>query len=48
MATCPVCGSTVDEEAAKVASGMTAHGASEIDPTTIGCISTVWNAAVNF
>ena len=34
MATCPVCGNTVDEAAAKAASGITAHGASEIDPTT--------------
>lgn len=34
MVTCPVCGSPVDETAAKAASGITAHGASEIDPTT--------------
>lgn len=33
MATCPVCGSTVDEEAAKESSGITAYGASEMDPT---------------
>jgi YHS domain-containing protein len=33
MATCPVCGSPVDEIAAKASSGITAHGASEIDPT---------------
>jgi YHS domain-containing protein len=33
MAQCPVCGATVDEEAAKQTSGFTAHGASETDPT---------------
>lgn len=33
MATCPVCGSTVDEEAAKQTTGFTAHGAQETDPT---------------
>ena len=33
MATCPVCGSPVDEEAAKASSGLTAHGATESDPT---------------
>ena len=33
MATCPVCGSTVDEAAARATSGLTAHGASEMDPT---------------
>ncbi len=33
MATCPVCGSPVDEKAAQAASGITAHGASETDPT---------------
>jgi YHS domain-containing protein len=33
MATCPVCGTTVDEAAARATSGFTAHGASEQDPT---------------
>ncbi len=33
MATCPVCGSPVDEAAAQAAAGITAHGASETDPT---------------
>ena len=33
MANCPVCGSTVDEAAAQAESGITAHGASESDPT---------------
>jgi len=33
MATCPVCGGTVDEAAARASSGVTAHGASETDPT---------------
>ena len=32
MATCPVCGATVDEDAAKQTSGFTAHGAKETDP----------------
>jgi YHS domain-containing protein len=33
MATCPVCGAAVDEAAAKQATGLTAHGANETDPT---------------
>lgn len=33
MATCPVCGGTVDETAARASSGVTAHGATETDPT---------------
>jgi YHS domain-containing protein len=33
MAQCPVCGASVDEEAAKQTAGFTAHGASETDPT---------------
>lgn len=33
MATCPVCGGSVDEKAARASSGLTAHGASETDPT---------------
>ncbi len=33
MATCPVCGGSVDEQAAKQASGMTAFGAKETDPS---------------
>lgn len=32
MAQCPVCGNTVDEEAARATTGFTAHGASEMDP----------------
>lgn len=33
MAVCPVCGNTVDQAAARVQTGQTAHGASEVDPT---------------
>ena len=33
MAQCPVCGATVDEAAARATTGLTAHGASETDPT---------------
>lgn len=33
MATCPICGAKVDEAAAKQASGLTAHGAKETDPS---------------
>ena len=33
MATCPVCGASVDEDAAKQTSGFTAHGAKETDPS---------------
>jgi YHS domain-containing protein len=33
MAQCPVCGQTVDENAAKQTTGLTAHGASETYPT---------------
>jgi YHS domain-containing protein len=32
MAQCPVCGNAVDEAAARQSTGMTAHGASEMDP----------------
>ncbi len=32
MATCPVCGSDIDEAAARAETGRTAHGASEVDP----------------
>ncbi len=32
VATCPVCGNAVDETAARVKTGQTAHGASEVDP----------------
>lgn len=33
MATCPVCGASVDEAAAKQTSGFTAQGAKETDPS---------------
>ena len=33
MATCPVCGSEIDEEAARAETGQTAYGAVEVDPT---------------
>jgi len=33
MAKCPVCGGPVDEAAARKSSGVTAHGATETDPT---------------
>jgi YHS domain-containing protein len=33
MATCPVCGTEIDEAAARAQTGQTAHGASEVDPT---------------
>ena len=33
MATCPVCGASVDEQAAKQTSGFTAYGAKETDPS---------------
>ena len=32
MATCPVCGNTVDELAANAQTGQTAFGAKEVDP----------------
>ena len=32
MAACPVCGTSVDEAAARAQTGQTAHGASEVDP----------------
>ncbi len=32
MAQCPICGKTIDEAAARSATGQTAHGASEVDP----------------
>lgn len=32
MTVCPVCGKTVNEEAAKTETGQTAHGAKEVDP----------------
>jgi len=32
MATCLVCGTNVDEEAARGVTGTTAHGADEVDP----------------
>ncbi len=32
MAQCPVCGHTIDETAARAATGQTKHGASEVDP----------------
>lgn len=33
MAQCPICGNTVDEAAARAATGFTPHGAPETDPT---------------
>jgi YHS domain-containing protein len=33
MATCPVCGNSIDETAARSETGLTAHGASEVDPS---------------
>ena len=33
MATCPVCGKTVDEAAAKATTGQTKYGAQEVDPS---------------
>ena len=33
MATCPVCGKTIDEAAAKAATGQTKFGAAEVDPS---------------
>ena len=32
MAKCPVCQTDVDEDAARAQTGLTAHGASEVDP----------------
>ena len=32
MSMCPVCGRAVNETAAKVQTGQTAHGAKEVDP----------------
>ncbi len=32
MAKCPVCGTDIDEEAARAVTGQTMHGASEVDP----------------
>lgn len=32
MATCPVCSSDINEAAARAETGLTAHGASEVDP----------------
>jgi YHS domain-containing protein len=32
MAQCPVCGSVIDEAAARAATGQTKHGAAEVDP----------------
>jgi YHS domain-containing protein len=32
MATCPVCGKTIDEAAAKATTGQTKFGAAEVDP----------------
>jgi YHS domain-containing protein len=32
MAKDPVCGKEIDEEAARAETGLTAHGASEVDP----------------
>ncbi len=32
MATCPVCKTDVNEDAARAETGLTAHGASEVDP----------------
>ncbi len=32
MAMCPVCGSEIDEAAARATTGQTAFGASEVDP----------------
>ena len=33
MANCPVCGSEIDQAAARAQTGQTAYGASEVDPT---------------
>lgn len=32
MAKCPVCGTDIDEAAARAETGQTAHGAMEVDP----------------
>jgi len=33
MTHCPVCGREIDEAAARVETGQTAHGAAEVDPS---------------